>query len=230
MDLAKPCIDVGLNTNNGDAMLLFWRETVGLPYEGALPVRRGIVQHRFDCDGSIVKINVYEAPLPPEQASGYREVLVAKPQLAAPVPLQDPDGNRVCLWPMGLDGVEQLGVRLGVRSLSHHRKFLADMLGQEEELSADAATTAFAIGRSRLIVEEAHDAAADTGFGGAGWRYITLQVFNVDEVHAQLVAGGAREALAPRTLGAVARISMVLDPDGNWIELSQRASLVGSLN
>jgi len=26
------------------------------------------------------------------------------------------------------------------------------------------------------------------------------------------------------------RISVVRDPDGNWIELSQRASIVGSLN
>jgi lactoylglutathione lyase len=44
-----------------------------------------------------------------------------------------------------------------------------------------------------------------------------------------LLAGGAREAMAPRTLGTTARVSMVLDPDGNWIELSQRASLVGTL-
>jgi lactoylglutathione lyase len=38
-----------------------------------------------------------------------------------------------------------------------------------------------------------------------------------------------REGLAPITLGDVARISMILDPDGNWIELSRRASIVGSL-
>ena len=36
--------------------------------------------------------------------------------------------------------------------------------------------------------------------------------------------------LAPVTLGEVARISMILDPDGNWIELSRRASIVGSLS
>ena len=32
------------------------------------------------------------------------------------------------------------------------------------------------------------------------------------------------------TLGKTARISMVRDPDGAWIELSQRASIVGSLD
>lgn len=37
-------------------------------------------------------------------------------------------------------------------------------------------------------------------------------------------------AFAPVTLGEVARISMILDPDGNWIELSRRASIVGSLS
>jgi lactoylglutathione lyase len=45
-----------------------------------------------------------------------------------------------------------------------------------------------------------------------------------------VLAAGGREALAPLTLGTTARISMVRDPDGNWIELSQRASIVGSLD
>jgi hypothetical protein len=31
-------------------------------------------------------------------------------------------------------------------------------------------------------------------------------------------------------LGSTARISFVRDPDGNWIEISQRASLTGTLN
>ena len=56
-----------------------------------------------------------------------------------------------------------------------------------------------------------------------------IQVFRVDEAHAAVLASGGREALAPVTLGTTARISMVLDPDGNWIELSQRASIVGAL-
>ena len=47
--------------------------------------------------------------------------------------------------------------------------------------------------------------------------------------HERLRAKGVREGLAPVTLGEVARISMILDPDGNWIELSRRASIVGSL-
>jgi hypothetical protein len=70
--------------------------------------------------------------------------------------------------------------------------------------------------------------SVDSGLHGAGFRYITFQVFKVDEVPARMLNAGAREALPPKTLGDVARI-MVLDPDGSWIELLQRASIVGSL-
>ena len=66
MELAKPCIDIGLNTASGDAMLSFWCEQVGLAYEGPLPIRRGVIQHRFECGGSIVKINVHAADLAAE--------------------------------------------------------------------------------------------------------------------------------------------------------------------
>jgi len=58
---------------------------------------------------------------------------------------------------------------------------------------------------------------------------MTLQVFKVDEAHFFALSAGAREALPPTTLGTTARISMILDPDGNWIELSQRASIVGGI-
>jgi lactoylglutathione lyase len=78
-------------------------------------------------------------------------------------------------------------------------------------------------------LEEQPDASVDSPIEGTGWRYITFQVFNVDEVHARVLAAGGREGLTPTTLGTTARISMILDPDGNWIELSQRASLVGPL-
>ena len=80
-----------------------------------------------------------------------------------------------------------------------------------------------------LLVEQSADAPSDQVIEGKGWRYITFQVFEVDREHAHVLAHGGREARAPVTLGSTARISMVRDPDGNWIELSQRASLTGSL-
>ena len=65
---------------------------------------------------------------------------------------------------------------------------------------------------------------------GTGFRYITIQVRKADIEHEQILKRGGEEGLAPVTLGDVARFSFVRDPDGNWIEISQRASLTGSLD
>ena len=57
-----------------------------------------------------------------------------------------------------------------------------------------------------------------------------MQVAEIELLHAGLRSKGVREGFAPVTLGDVARISMILDTDGNWIELSRRASIEGSLS
>ena len=227
MKLAKPQVDIGLATNNLEPMLAFWQGTVGLKLDHVLPVRRGQKQHRHDAAGSVVKINHHVEPLPEAPSSGYRELILARPSCAAPLALTDPDGNRVSLVPPGHDGIRQIGIRLAVRDLDAHRRFYAGALGLAEEAHAFGA--AFRAGETRIILEQDRDASIDPGIRGKGWRYITFQVFRVDEAHAAVLTGGGREALAPVTLGTTARISMVLDPDGNWIELSQRASIVGAL-
>src|SRR5947208_1929575 len=86
------------------------------------------------------------------------------------------------------------------------------------------------LGDSLLLLEEDRAATVAPVRQARGWRYITLQVADIDAVHDELRNKGVREGLAPITLGDVARISMILDPDGNWIELSRRASVVGSLS
>ena len=144
--------------------------------------------------------------------------------------MTDPEGNRVTLVPKGLFGIERIGIRLGVRDVEAHRRFYTQALGLKEggPAGTDGAST-FLAGDTVLIVEPSADAPDDAAFEGKGWRYITFQVFEVDREHAHVLAHGGREARAPVTLGTTARISMVRDPDGNWIELSQRASLTGSL-
>ena len=140
----------------------------------------------------------------------------------------DPDGNCVTLVPPGWRGIGQIGVRLAVRDLTAHRRFYTEALGLSEEPWEGGA--AFRGGESLLIVEERADAPSpDTRPGAGGWGYITFQIFKVDREHAFVLAHGGGEAIAPVTLGTTARISMVKDPDGNRIELSQRASIVGSL-
>jgi catechol 2,3-dioxygenase-like lactoylglutathione lyase family enzyme len=227
MQLAKNVIDVGLSTNNLEPMLRFWQHDAGLRFDHVLPVARGHKQYRHDAQGSVIKVNHHREPLAPAAPSGYRELIVARDGVDKPRPMVDPDGNRVRLVPPGHEGVGQLAVRMGVRSLNQHRKFYGDILGFAEQPWPGG--TAFRLGNSLIALEEDNAAAVDAPRQAAGWRYITLQVVDIDAVHDTLRRKGVREGLAPITLGEVARISMVLDPDGNWIELSRRASIVGSL-
>jgi lactoylglutathione lyase len=228
MKLAKPRIDIGFATNHAPAALAFWQNEIGLPFDHTQPIRRGYKQHRHDLCGSILKINQVYETLPDNPPSGYLELLIARDGIAAPVAMADPEGNRVALVPKGLFGIERIGIRLGVRDVEAHRRFYTEALGLTPGEAAGGAMTFFA-GDTVLIVEPKTDAPDDAAFEGRGWRYITFQVFEVDREHAHVLAHGGREARAPVMLGTTARISMVRDPDGNWIELSQRASLTGSL-
>lgn len=227
MDLAKPRIDVGLFTNNLEPMLDFWQNEVGLPFDHLLPLGGGLQQHRHDLLGSVLKINHARNALPDAPPSGYRELLIAREGLLGPRRLTDPDGNLVTLVPPGSHGIERIGIRLGVRDAVAHRRFYAVALGLPDvpERGGDS----FICGDSVILFDETPKASGDAVFEGPGFRYITIQIRNVDEEHAAILARGGREGRAPQTLGKVARISFVRDPDGNWIEMSQRASLVGAL-
>jgi lactoylglutathione lyase len=227
MQLAKPRVDIGLNTNALTPMLAFWQNEIGLPFDHILSPQRGMRQHRHDLSGSVLKINHYRDALPETPPSGYRELLIARDGTGSPKAFEDPDGNRVTLIAPGTLGISQIGLRLLVRDLDAHRRFYRDGLGLVEETTVDG--TAFRAGETLFLLERSPDAPSDATIEGKGYRYITFQVFKVDREHAKILAQGGREAMPPRTLGETARISMVKDPDGNWIEISQRASLTGSL-
>ena len=229
MDLAKPHLDVGLYVRDTEAALRFWQGEVGAVFDHVLPLRPGHRQHRHDLFGSVLKINNSREPLADNPPSGYRELLVARAGLTAPKSLEDPEGNRVGLVPPGYLGVEKVGVRLAVRDLAAHKRFYAEEL-QLPEVAVDGVGAAYRAGDSMVLIDQAADAPADAQIGGYGWRYITFQIRKVDAEHAFALAHGAREGTAPVTLGETARISMVLDPAGNWIEISQRASITGSLD
>jgi catechol 2,3-dioxygenase-like lactoylglutathione lyase family enzyme len=228
MQLAKNVTDIGLSTNNLEPMLRFWQQDAAVRFDHVLPVRRGQKQYRHDEQGSVIKLNHHAEPLPEAAPSGYRELIIAREGLKTTRRMVDPDGNRVQLVPRGYDGVSQIAIAMGVRSLGAHRKFYGDALGFAEQPWRDGA--AFRLGDSLVLLEEDRAATVDPVRQARGWRYITLQVTDIDAVHDELRSKGVREGLAPVTLGDVARISMILDPDGNWIELSRRASVVGSLS
>ena len=228
MDLAKPHLDVGLYVRDTEAALRFWRGEVGAVFDHVLPLRPGVRQYRHDIFGSVLKINNSREPIAETPPSGYLELLVARDGLEAPRPLQDPEGNRVSLVPRGHLGVQRVGVRLGVRDLAAHRRFYAEAL-RLPEIAVAGVGAAFRAGDSMVLLDQSDAAPAEALIAGYGWRYITFQIRKVDAEHAFALAHGAREGTAPVTLGETARISMIRDPDGNWIELSQRASIVGSI-
>src|ERR1700748_2826787 len=98
-NLAKPRVDIGLNTNSLDPMLQFWQHRIGVPFDHVLPIRKGQAQHRHDLAGSVLKINAFGDPLPAAAPAGYREVLIARPGLSAITVAPDPDGTLVALVP-----------------------------------------------------------------------------------------------------------------------------------
>jgi catechol 2,3-dioxygenase-like lactoylglutathione lyase family enzyme len=228
MQLAKNVVDVGLSTNNLEPMLRFWQRDAAVRFDHVLPVRRGQKQYRHVEQGSVIKLNHHAEALPKAAPSGYRELIIARDGLREPRSMVDPDGNRVRLVPPGHEGITQLAIAMAVRSLGEHRRFYGDILGFAEQSWSGG--PAFRLGDSLLLLEQDEAATLDPVRQAIGWRYITLQVADVDAVHDDLRSKGVREGLAPITLGDVARISMILDPDGNWIELSRRASIVGRLN
>lgn len=224
MKLAKPHVDVGLVTGALEPMLAFWQQEVGLEFEEMLPLGRGRRQHRHAMNGSVLKVNHWRDPVPAAPPSGYLELSIARADVERRRELVDPDGNRVVLVPRGEGGIEGIGVRLGVRDEDAFHRFYGEALRLEP-----AGGNAYRCGDSILSFARAASAPADAAMDGPGFRYVTIQVWNVDAEHAGILARGGREGMAPLTLGSVARISFVRDPDGNWIEISQRGSLTGSV-
>ena len=225
MKLAKEHIDIGVRTNNKEAMLQFWTEIVGLPYEERLKLGGGVHQHRLGLNGSVFKLNHTRDPIPDTAPTAYHRLYIAA-DVKEEIQLQDPDGSLVTLLPRGSTDITHIGIGMKVRSLADARVFFHQTL-QAESLGDDR----FRIGTTVFVLEQAEPGTpASGGFIGKGFRYITIQVHKVDAEHQGLLERGALEDKAPETWGTTARVSFVTDEDGNVIEISQRASLVGNLS
>ena len=115
-----------------------------------------------------------------------------------------------------------IGVRIRVRSVSEFRSFFTSL--GFALLSEDT----FLLGDSALLLEEDPLVATDLTLWGRGWRYLTFQIRDVRQEHFRFLEAGGKPGMPITQLRDVVRAAMVRDPDGNWIELSQRASLVGA--
>lgn len=224
IEIVKNQLDFGLLTQR-PAVIDYWREDVGLVLDEVLPVARGHDQYRFDLAGSVIKVNLLaDFDAAGTQRSGFQGLLIPRSDQSETEALEDPDGNRLTRVPKGWNGVTQMGVELRVTDLARSRRHYREVLGFAEESEG-----VFRCGESLLFLEASSDAPTKIQRPGLGWLYLTVQVRDCDAEVAQIEAGGAQLASRPRNLGEVARMAMVQDPDGNLLEVSQRASLTGPL-
>ncbi len=222
MLLAKPAVDCGVLTNNLDPNLSFWSDQVGLPYEELLKVGGGVHQHRLGLHGAVLKLNSARAPLAAGN-TGIRALRIAA-AIEEPRDMVSPDGCRVSLVPAGFEGIAAAEVTLAVSNVERTRRLVIDGLGAIED---DAHR--FRLGESLLRLVSEPDRAPTETRNVAGYSYLTVQIFDVEAEHERLLRLGFVEGLAPVKLGETAYISFVRLPDGDWLELSQRASLTGPL-
>lgn len=225
LEIVKPAIDVGVQTNDLAAHQTFWGDELGLRFDHLLKVGGGIHQHRYDLHGAVLKLNAHRDPLPGDAPTGYTAIAIVDPVRAGDgiQGRTGPDGLRVALTPPTQD---QTMVNVMIEASDVARTL--DVL--EATFRGSRAEGTLRIGETKLSVKLRRDRRPTEGRDGLGIRYLTVQVRDVDAAHAHALASGMTEGLAPLRLGDVARISFVRLPDGDWIELSQRASLTGSLD
>jgi lactoylglutathione lyase len=134
------------------------------------------------------------------------------------------------LVPPGFQGTDGIGVRLAVHSARAHHAFYREVLELDPvgEQSYRWGNTVLSFAEDLAVAADAPTSRNEV-MRAPGFRYLTVQVWDVDAEYAGAIDRGAMPGFPPMTLGEVARIAFIRDPDGNWIEISQRASLTGSL-
>jgi catechol 2,3-dioxygenase-like lactoylglutathione lyase family enzyme len=236
MELAKRFVDVGFFTNRIEELRAFYAERLRLPFEEILPLGGGMRQHRMGLLGSVLKLNDSREALPARVAGGYSRVTIADSRTPIPMRMADPDGNEIELVPGGQRGINQIEIHIAVTDEAAFARFYGEALGgkklDDRRYQIGETIISFAHDPAAHRAEDAPSAPAAqviAGMRAVGFRYITIQVRDCDAEHRRFMSMGVREGAAPVTLGTVARISFIRDPDGNWIEISQRASLVGAI-
>ena len=123
---------------------------------------------------------------------------------------------------------DSIDIGIVVRDADAALKFYRDTLGFEDTGTmpmAGGGTMYRLLCGSTLVKvvapdEELPATAPPGGITGAyGYRYWTISVPNLDELTGTCEAAGYKVAIKPREIRAGVRISMIEDPDGNWVEL-----------
>jgi catechol 2,3-dioxygenase-like lactoylglutathione lyase family enzyme len=220
MEMTKPYLDFGLQSDRGEAMQAFWDESIGLALKEILPVYDGVDQYRYALRGAVLKLNVMAQSMAPAPRTGYRRLIICSETQRVVEELVDPDGNVFLLAPRGYLGKQELALEVAVCDKPAFRDFYGQILGLSE-LAKDT----FAWGNTQLRLVESADAVTSADDLGPGLRYITFQVGKLDQLHARLMASGVTEHMPPTQWNEMSYVSFIRDPDSNLIELSQRADL-----
>lgn len=220
--LAKPHLDIGLFTNDIRSQRGFWSGTVGLRLDHELELAPGWVQHRYDANGSVVKVNHRKAELPDRPPSGIKALSIARTTQPADWAGVHPDGDRVELVEPGADLVVGIGITLS----SPEPDRLADFYSFALELDRVAPGT-LRCGDTVVRFVEGPGGLDVDDLAAPGFRYLTVQVFDADKEMAGIVDRGGRVVREAVSFAGVARYGFVADPDGNWVEISARTSLTG---
>ena len=105
--IAKPGLDLGIVTNNGDAMLEFYRDVVGLEFEATMKLEAvGISRmDRLRCNDSVLKLVTTTADVPAstggglEGCTGLRYFTITVDDIAAAVADCEAAGRSI-VWPL----------------------------------------------------------------------------------------------------------------------------------
>jgi predicted enzyme related to lactoylglutathione lyase len=228
MELNRPQIDIGLFTNQIEAMKAFYGGTLKLAFESELPIGDGFRQHRYIANGSLVKLNEARDPLPRRHPGGYESLTIASKLFSQPEALHDPDGNSIVLVPPGRDDVNQVQVRIGVSDVNRFGAFYKAAggtdIGHDRYKIGETifATFRHPLAKPMKAAPLANLQEVVNSIAGLGIRYVTIQVKDCDAIFKVMTEAGACIALTPENFGKRTRAAEVRDPDGNLIELLQR--------
>jgi catechol 2,3-dioxygenase-like lactoylglutathione lyase family enzyme len=92
--LSKDSIDLGIVVRDAAASLAFYRDTLGLDYQGEMPMPGGSVMHRLMSGTSLIKLVAHAETC---EAAGYNVPVLPReirPGIKIAM-IEDPDGNWV---------------------------------------------------------------------------------------------------------------------------------------
>jgi lactoylglutathione lyase len=152
----------------------------------------------------------------------HRRLRIVSDRVSGPALVHDPEGVEVELVPPGHDGIVDVEIVNATSDPAEARRFWVDGIGGTE-----IEPGRFRIGDSIVRCVEEPGLVKPTARHAPGFRYLTVQVQHVDEAWRRLVEMGFVGEMEPTSLGTTARVSFVRDPDGGYLEVSERAEFTG---